>query len=245
MSEHAERAAARVYGGVWLLLARLFRVPRGAPTLPRGGADVVRSFHPSPAFLSYLKFWFWIVLLAIDGALLVLWIVVMVASPVAGIVVAPVFLVVMVVPDIVAYVAIHLRYDTTWYVMSDRSLRCRRGIWIICEHTVTFENVQDVRVQRGPVQQSFGIASVVVETAGSSSEGEHERRFSIGNRAVLEGIDNPDEIRGLIMDRVSRSRTTGLGDEHDEGRGSSRWGREEVALLREIRDEVRAMAPGA
>jgi uncharacterized membrane protein YdbT with pleckstrin-like domain len=44
-----------------------------------------------------------------------------------------------------AYIAIHLRYDTTWYVHGDRSLRIRRGIWVIHETTLTFENIQNVK----------------------------------------------------------------------------------------------------
>ena len=76
-----------------------------------------------------------------------------------------------VLPDILAYIAIHLRYDTMWYVMTDRSLRCRRGIWVIFEHTITFENVQNVHVRRGPVQYFFGISTVVVETAGAAEGG--------------------------------------------------------------------------
>ena len=143
-------------------------------------------------------------------------------------------------PDIFAYIAIHLRYDTMWYVMTDRSLRCRRGIWVIVEHTITFENVQNVFVKRGPFQTLFGISDIVVETAGSS-EKEHQNRFSAGNQAILEGIDNPQEIRQLIMDRVRASKGGGLGEHpHEEAGTQAGWTREHVAVLREILSEVRA-----
>ena len=112
--------------------------------------------------MRYLKLYFWIALLAIDVAILVGWIALYIANPLAGMVLAVPALLVAVVPDIVAYVSIHLRYDTMWYVMTDRSLRCQRGIWVILEHTITFENVQNVYVQRGPVQQLFGISTIVV-----------------------------------------------------------------------------------
>ena len=68
---------------------------------------------------------------------------------------------VAILPDIVAYVAIHLRYDTTWYVIGRRSLRIRRGIWIINETTITFENVQNIHITQGPLQRYFGIADLV------------------------------------------------------------------------------------
>src|SRR5262252_829179 len=77
-------------------------------------------------------------------ALLIAWLAITAASFRIGLLLAPLALAVMVLPDIVAYVAIHLRYDTTWYVLTHRSLRIRRGIWVIHETTITFENVQNV-----------------------------------------------------------------------------------------------------
>ena len=94
----------------------------------------------------------------IDVAILVGWIVVLVVNPVVGVILAVPALVVAVVPDIIAYVAIHLRYDTTWYVLTDRSLRIRRKIATIQETTITFENVQNVTIREGPIQRLFGIA---------------------------------------------------------------------------------------
>ncbi len=136
-------------------------------------------------------------------------------------------------------VAIHLRYDTMWYVMTDRSLRCRRGIWVILEHTITFENVQNVYVQRGPVQQLFGISTIVVETAGAA-EGEGENQFAAGNKAIMEGIDNPEEIRRLIMERVQRSKLAGLGDEGPSAPASGAWNAEHLSVLRQILKEARS-----
>lgn len=235
----SERAAEWVYKGVWKILSDWFRVPPTPPQLPVDGGSPVRSFHPSLKFLSYLKLWFWIMLVLVDIALLIAWAIVFAVNVVVGLALAPVFLFLIIAPDVVAYVAIHVRYDATWYVMSDRSLRSRRGVWLICEHTVTFENVQDVYVRRGPIQQLFGISTIVVETAGAS-EGDGENKFTVGNKAILEGIDNPDEIRELIMERVRRSRSAGLGDErHVEGRS---WSSDDVAMIREIRDAARALA---
>ena len=143
--------------------------------------------------------------------------------------------------DIVAYVAVHLKYDTMWYVMNARSLRCRRGIWTVIEHTITFENVQNVHIRRGPVQYFFGIWTIVVETAGAAEPGE-ANRYAVGNKAIMEGIENPAEIRDLIMERVRRSRGTGIGELPAEERSRTIWRPELVRVLEEIRDEVRALA---
>ena len=181
MTDRVERSAEWVYKGVWLVLSDCFRVPQQPPSMPVEPAGFCRTFHPSRRYLAYLKMYFWIALVVIDLAILGGWIALLVWRPTIAWIVALPALVVAIVPDIVAYVAIHLRYDTMWYVMTDRSLRARRGIWVILEHTITFENVQNVTVRRGPVQQLFGISSLVVETAGSA-EGKSENPFAVGNK---------------------------------------------------------------
>ena len=65
-----------------------------------------------------------------------------------------------------ADIAIHLRYDTTWYVLSDRSMRIRCGILNIYETTITYENIQNVSIHQGPLQRYDGFSDVHVETAG-------------------------------------------------------------------------------
>jgi uncharacterized membrane protein YdbT with pleckstrin-like domain len=150
----------------------------------------------------------------------------------------------MVAPDIVAYVALHLRYDTTWYVMSGRSLRIRRGIWIIRETTVTFENVQNVELKQGPLQRHFGIANLLVQTAGGSGASPQQGKTN-PHEALIEGIDDAKQVRDLIMSRVRRSRRAGLGDEHPGERyaagSGARWTPEHLEALRAIRDEIAAL----
>ncbi len=153
MSERIDRAAEKVYRGLWDLLAGWFYVPRSPPTLPAGPGERIEAFKPSPDYLRYVKFWFWLGLTAIDVAILVGWIVLAVVFPLVGILFSPLFFALAVVPDVIAYIAIHLRYDTTWFVLGTRSLRIRRGIWIIHETTITYENIQNVTVHQGPVQR--------------------------------------------------------------------------------------------
>ena len=96
---------------------------------------------------------------------------------------------------------------------------------------------QNVYVQRGPVQWLFGISTIVVETAGAA-EGEGDNQFAVGNKAIMEGIDNPDEIRGLIMERVQRSKLAGLGDEGPSAPASRTWSAEHLRVLRQILEEA-------
>jgi len=236
-----ERAAEWVYRGVWWWISSLFKVPARPPELPSLPGDTPRSVHPSRSFLRYLKLYFWVAAIAIDILIVALWLASVLVDWRIGIVLAIPALALAILPDIVAYVAIHLKYDTMWYVMNARSLRCRRGIWTVIEHTITFENVQNVHIRRGPVQYFFGISTIVIETAGAA-EPDGANRFAVGNKAIMEGIERPWEIRDLIMERVKRSRGTGIGERPVEERTGALWRPEILRALEEIRDEARVLA---
>jgi len=248
MSGRTERASEWVYRGIWGVLARWFKVPEEPPTLPGGAGIGAESFRPAPGFLRYLKFRFWLLLLIIDVAILFVWVVIAVASPIAGAILAIPALAIAVLPDIVAYVAIYLRYDTTWYVVSDRSMRIRRGIWTIHETTITFENVQNVSVNQGPLQRYFGIANVMVQTAGGGSGhgGPHGARTATAHLGLLEGLADATRIRDLIMAKSRATKGAGLGDDHPqedgpEASGRGMWTAEHVGVLREIRELARGV----
>ena len=160
------------------MLVKWFRVPHDPPALPAAPGEKVESFQPAPAFLKYLKFWFWIAMIVSDTAFTIGYLIVSSALVISGfwwvaLLLLPLALLLIVGPDIPVYIGLHLRYDTTWYVMSERSMRIRSGLWVIQETTITFENVQNVKVTQGPLQRHFGIANVIVETAGGSTGGKH------------------------------------------------------------------------
>ena len=206
------------YKGVWGVLTGYFCLPDGPPTLPSMEGEKVDYMRPSVAFLDYRKFFFWFGLVAVDIILFVLWGVFAYWWPLAAVLTAPIWLFLIIVPDIVAYIAIHLRYDTTWYVLTDRSMRIRRGIWSIYETTITFENIQNVHIAQGPIQRWFGFANLMVMTAGGGGMG-HEGASMGSHVGLMEGLDNAAELRERILARSQLN--TGLGDERVEAhRGS-------------------------
>ncbi len=243
-----ERAAEWIYSGIWLVLVKCFHVPDQPPTLPVAPCEHIESFKPSLGFLSYLKLWFWIICIAIDIGLTIAYIAAAIALVAVdlwwvAVLLFPIALFIIVVPDVIAYIALHLRYDTTWYVMTDRSLRIRRGIWVIHETTVTFENVQNMKVTRGPVQRFFGIANLMVETAGSGGGGEGGKaNMSTCNRGIIEGIADAEHRRDMILPRIRNTRSVGLGDEDDVQESIAGFTPQHIGALREIRDELAAMA---
>ncbi len=241
------RASQWCYRGIWGLVTEWLKVPEEPPHL-RGADDTqMQSFRPSEGYLRYLKLFFWIGLTLFDGLLFIGMVVLLIAWPLVGIIAAPFIIVVMVLPDIVAYVAIHLRYDTTWYVLSDRSMRIRRGIWSITETTITYDNIQNVAIRQGPLQRYFGFSDVLVETAGGGAAVSTSEGASVaGHHGLLEGIGNAEEVRDLILAKWQSSRSSGLGDElHGANLPASKspaaqpiavFSQQHVELLEEIRD---------
>ena len=242
MTQARDAAAAWIYRGVWATVVALFRVPPEPPMLPSQG-EHVRAIRPSPGFLRYLKFFFWLLLIPGDVLPALGWVAIYLAMPLLALALLPLLIVVLVLPDVIAYIGIHLRYDTTWYVLTDRSLRIRRGLWVVHETTISFENVQNVEVRQGPVQRYFGIADVVVQTAGggaAKTAGAHGTSSSGGAHvALLQGLDDAESVRDAMLDRVKRARSAGLGDEVipvKSREGARVLSEAHLAVLRDIRD---------
>ena len=232
------------YRGVWGTLTKYFCLPEGPPNLPIMEGEAIAYFRPSPAYLRYRKFLFWIGLTVVDVVLSLLWLALIIAAPIWGLITAPLWIIVIVVPDILAYIAIHLRYDTTWYVLSDRSMRIRRGIWSIYETTITFENIQNVSISQGPLQRWFGFANLVVSTAGGGGGGGAEAGASASHVGLLEGIDDAESLRERILSKSQR--TAGLGDEETEAthrrKDHNSFSEKQLVLLREIQSLTAQLA---
>jgi len=247
MTEQELFPPRRLYRGLWRGIVKWLRMPDAPKTSARFG-DIIISARPAPGYLRYLKLGYWIAFsfkLLIEVAIIVL------LGVTAGQFISPWLgaglilpaLLLLSVPDVLLYVGVHLRYDATWYVLGERALRIRRGVWTVTEITITYENVQNVTVKSGPLQRLFGISTIVIETAGAKGgeTGAHGQSASVANEARIEGVSNAEQVRDLIMSRVRASRSAGLGDEQDDQQrraSRSRLTRAHVDALREIRDIV-------
>src|SRR5688572_2116321 len=98
MSQGLARASEWLYHGVWAVLVRWFRVPELPPSLPVIAGETIQAFRPAPGFLRYLKFQFWLLLGTINISFLVLWLVILIAVPIVGIVITPIVLAILVIP---------------------------------------------------------------------------------------------------------------------------------------------------
>ncbi len=105
-----------------------------------------------------------------------------------------------------------LDYRMRWYIVTDRSLRIRSGVWSVEEQTMTFANIQDLAVTAGPLQGFLGLADVEVRSAGGGKVRSKEGGLMPSHVARFAGVDNAEALRDLILARLRHYRDTGLGD---------------------------------
>jgi uncharacterized membrane protein YdbT with pleckstrin-like domain len=111
----------------------------------------------------------------------------------------------------ITYFLQRLNYEMRWYIVTDRSLLIRSGVVRLQEMTMTFANIQEIRVNANPLQRLLGLADVEVRSAGGGSSSESSASSS-GHVGEFEGVDNAEAIRDLIVERLRVYRDSGLGE---------------------------------
>jgi hypothetical protein len=85
------------------------------------------------------------------------------------------------------------------------------------EQTLSLANIQNVKMEQGPLERLFGFAGVKVRTAGGGtsddSHGQDEKAREEKSMHVgwLRGLDGADGIRDRILAAVRRHRDAGVG----------------------------------
>jgi len=115
----------------------------------------------------------------------------------------------------ITYAMARLDYELRWYIVTDRSLRIRAGLAAVQETTMSFANVQQVAVSQGPLQRLLGIADLRVQSAGGGGDHPERSGGESLHTGIFHGVDNANEIRDLIQDRLRAFRQAGLGDPDD------------------------------
>ena len=235
---------------LWLL-----KVPP-EPHDPMGDVHSLRVFRAAPGYLHYITIGWLITQLAIllSGGLI--FIPLLVASAASGfasvvvIVLAVFAAAVFIVQAGITFFSLRLNYEMRWYKVTDRSLRIRAGIWNLHEMTMTFANVQNITISQGPLERLFGISDVKVDTAGGGKDSGPPGQAGGSNLhvATFRGVDNPEAIRDLMLQRLRLLRDAGIGDPDDASHAktgavhsSVLVGTETLTLLAAFRDEARAL----
>jgi membrane protein YdbS with pleckstrin-like domain len=222
------------------VVLRLARVP-AEPHVPEGDADSVRVFNAGRNYFTWRMILWGLGNAAIALVLLVafalsfiltlpplvrgIWLVVEVGA--AGVFVAS-------IP--ITYFLQRLNYEMRWYIVTDRSLRIRSGVVWLQEITMTYANIQGIRVNANPIERLLAsLANVEVRSAGGGDSTAYGIPSS-GHVGKFAGVDNAEAIRDLLVERLRVYRDSGLGQRTVEAR-------EPLALpaAREMLQETRAL----
>jgi membrane protein YdbS with pleckstrin-like domain len=219
-----------MFNGPKQLMLRALKVPP-EPHLPAGSAETAQVFRASKRYLQ-LKLLNWgvgqaLTLVGLIAALVALRAIeagtleVLSSFPHRAIVLR--FLGWIEAFGVIAFIAqlplsvipVILDWELRWYIVTDRSLRIREGVWKVSEMTLTFANVQEVSIRQGPIERLFGIANLRVRTAGGGAQlNPHDPKAEekSGHIGYFRGIDNAPAVRDLILERLKQLRDAGLGD---------------------------------
>lgn len=69
-------------------------------------------------------------------------------------------------------------------VLTDKSLKVKKGIFTKVEKTVPLEKITDMGMVQGPIMRRFGLHQLSVETAGQSGPGGELSLIGIGKSVV-------------------------------------------------------------
>jgi membrane protein YdbS with pleckstrin-like domain len=222
------------------LLRAVLRYP-AEPADPYGSAGSVRVLSASPRYLAYRMVTLWARLLgvfAIEELLLHR----AIRGDALFIAKAGLFLAIVGIPGLIISLFTYAEYKARSYKLSDQALRIREGLFTVRETTMTYANVQNVSVSRGPVQGLFGISDVVMKTAGGGGGDPRTKGFVPDlHVAHFRGLRNADEVRELVLALLKKTKDAGLGDGDDAAPASAAA---PVKSLDAALAEVRAAATG-
>lgn len=214
-----------MYEFIKQIALKIFKVPP-EPDDPMGDVESLVVFRASPNFFKY-KLIVWVIQSIIGGIVYIAIAGGLLAGILPGlkgilffIVIIGIFLFVFIYlcQLFISYVIMRLDYEMRWYKVSDRSLRIREGILFVREMTLTFANIQNISISQGPIQRFFNISDLRVETAGGGggqAAAQNQQNIFSMHVGFFRGVDNSEEIRNLMLQRLKKIKSTGLGDIDD------------------------------
>lgn len=205
-----------MYSPLKSLVVRLLKVPSEAPVAPAGAYASVQVFRASPRYLTYRLILVYIGSGVALAALSIGLIASLIFAQLIATAIVSVILLVLLSIAFTTYFVVRIDYDLRHYIVTDRSLRVREGAMIVREMTLTYANVQNLRIVQGPLQRAFGVSDLLVDTAGGGARGKHDHGGGGGHQVRIAGIENAREVRDLILGYVGKfNRGSGLGDLDD------------------------------
>ena len=129
------------------------------------------------------------------------------------------------------FVPSFFKYETLKYRFDDEGITMGWGLLWRREIFLTYARIQDIHLSRGIIERWLGLATINIQTAAGSSSSEMS----------IVGLVDYEQVRDFLYSRMRGARF-GEVDESEEAPGKpTPDGDTAVALLTDIRDELRAV----
>jgi uncharacterized protein len=127
------------------------------------------------------------------------------------------------------FLPLFFKYETLRYHFDAEGISMSWGILFRREVYLTYRRIQDIHLTRNILQRWMGLATVSVQTASGSSSPEMS----------MEGLLEADQLRDYLYGKMRGVREQA--SPAATGAGTAEPGDEALALLREIRDSLKAL----
>jgi membrane protein YdbS with pleckstrin-like domain len=139
---------------------------------------------------------------------------------------------------LIVHILLPLYYRSISYEMTDEEVIVRKGIITKTENIVPYRTVTNVSVKRGPIDRILNMGTLEIHTAGYSEQ--------VGSEAKLGGLEDYARVQQDLLTALRRYRAEIGTLEPSTPAAPAAAGRgitdgHIADLLREIRDEVRAI----
>jgi len=121
---------------------------------------------------------------------------------------------------------LHMHYLNFTYEIGDKELIVREGVLTRKTTVIPFGRIQDITSERTLAERMLGLATIEIETAGSSK---------LASSMMIPGIANKDALISEIMGMVQKIRSTNGTDAEVHHVSSEK-------LLAEILHEIRGLS---
>jgi len=125
-------------------------------------------------------------------------------------------------------------YNRYLFLIQKDGIEIKRGILWKKDITIPYDRVQNVDIDRGPIEELIGIYNLNVFTAGTASEAQ----AIFGAEGYLPGVKNSEKVRDAILERVQESDEDGLGMEKKETETDAKILKEILEKLKSIRKKM-------
>jgi len=110
------------------------------------------------------------------------------------------------------YLWVGMIYENFTFELASKDIIIREGVITRKTTVIPYARIQDIRTERTLIERLLGLATLELETAGSSK---------VASETLIPGIANKNELIAELMELVEKAKGGGLGEESQQGAASA------------------------